>query len=210
MDIARRTTSRRGLLRSGLLLGSAAVGGLAGTAAVARAASTGASSVPRSAAGYPQVHWSPASTKNYTAANRPNTYPVQLVVIHVTQETYADTITLFQNPSHAASAHYVVRSSDGFVGQCVDESDVAWHAGNWDYNTRSIGVEHEGWVDRPEYFTQAMYKASASLTSAICDRYGIPKDRDHIIGHSEVPGATHTDPGPLWDWSLYLRLVNGT
>jgi hypothetical protein len=46
---------------------------------------------------------------------------------------------------------------------------------------------------------------------------GIPIDRQHIIGHSEVPdpndptqfgGAEHhTDPGRYWNWQLYMKLV---
>jgi N-acetylmuramoyl-L-alanine amidase len=201
-------SSRRGLLRGGLLLGAAAAG-LAGAQPASAARRPRNHRARPAATAYPPTHWAPAATANYTVSDRPTSYPVELVVIHVTQETYADTITLFQDPAHAASAHYVVRSADGWIGQCVEEKDVAWHAGNWDYNTRSIGIEHEGWVDRPQYFTDALYHASAQLTAAICDRYGIPKDRTHIIGHVEVPGATHTDPGPYWDWTRYIRLVNG-
>ncbi|MEV8244574.1 MULTISPECIES: N-acetylmuramoyl-L-alanine amidase [Streptomyces] len=157
---------------------------------------------------YPSLDWQPASASNYTRSTRPSAYPVDFVVVHVTQETYADTLSIFRNPDRQVSAHYVVRSSDGHVAQCVREADIAWHAGNWDYNTRSIGIEHEGWVDRPEYFTDAMYEQSARLTAAICATYGIPKDREHIIAHHEVPGSDHTDPGPLWDWTRYIRLVN--
>ncbi|MFI7295034.1 N-acetylmuramoyl-L-alanine amidase [Streptomyces sp. NPDC050121] len=79
---------------------------------------------------------------------------------------------------------------------------------DYDYNTRSVGIEHEGWVDRPEYFTETLYEQSARLTSSVCDRHGIPKDRAHIIGHQEVPGTDHTDPGPNWDWRRYVWLVN--
>ncbi|WP_333771405.1 N-acetylmuramoyl-L-alanine amidase [Streptomyces sp. IBSBF 2435] len=203
--------SRRSLLRGGLGLGAAATGGLAaGLRPAGTAQAATASGSPRAAAvDYPSAAWAPASTANYTAANRPTTYPVQLVIIHVTQETFTDTISLFQNPAHAAAAHYVVRSADGAIDQCVREHDVAWHAGNWDYNTRSIGIEHEGWVDQPAYFTTALYHSSAALTAAICDKYGIPKDRNHILGHSQVPGTDHTDPGPNWDWVRYIRLVNG-
>ncbi|MFR0354305.1 N-acetylmuramoyl-L-alanine amidase [Streptomyces sediminimaris] len=157
---------------------------------------------------YPGAEWQPASTSNYTRSNRPTAYPIDYVVIHVTQETYADALSIFQNPAKQVSIHYLVRSADGHVAQCVRESDIAWHAGNWDYNTRSIGIEHEGWVDRPEYFTNALYEQSAGLTAAVCDTYGIPKDRAHIIGHYEVPGTDHTDPGPDWDWTRYIRLVN--
>ncbi|MFD9904582.1 N-acetylmuramoyl-L-alanine amidase [Streptomyces sp. NPDC059063] len=157
---------------------------------------------------YPPAEWVPASTSNYTASNRPSSYPVKYVVIHVTQETYADTLAIFQNPAKKVSAHYVVRSRDGHIAQCVRERNVAWHAGNWTYNTQSIGIEHEGWVDKPEYFTDAMYEQSAALTAAICKKYGIPKDRERIIGHVEVPGTDHTDPGRYWDWTRYIRIVN--
>ncbi|WP_043668634.1 N-acetylmuramoyl-L-alanine amidase [Streptomyces xylophagus] len=157
---------------------------------------------------YPSAEWQPASTSNYTASNRPSAYPVDYVVIHVTQETYASTLSIFQNPKKKVSAHYLVRSADGHVAQCVREANIAWHAGNWDYNTRSIGIEHEGWVDQPAYFTDALYEQSAKLTAAICTKYGLPKDRAHIIGHYEVPGTDHTDPGPNWDWTRYIRLVN--
>ncbi|WP_371673063.1 N-acetylmuramoyl-L-alanine amidase [Streptomyces sp. NBC_00289] len=157
---------------------------------------------------YPSAEWQPATVSNYTVSGRPGSYSVDRVVIHVTQETYNDTLSIFRNPQKQVSAHYVVRSADGHMAQCVREADVAWHAGNWDYNTRSIGIEHEGWVDRPAYFTDAMYEQSAELAAAVCGTYGIPKDRTHIIGHYEVPGSDHTDPGPHWDWVRYMRLVD--
>ena len=157
---------------------------------------------------HPESEWQPATTSNYTASSRPSSYPVDRVIIHVTQETYTRTLSIFQNPQKKVSAHYLVRSADGHVAQCVREADIAWHAGNWDYNTRSVGIEHEGWVDRPAYFTDALYEQSARLTAATCEKYGVPKDRAHIIGHYEVPGTDHTDPGPNWDWVRYIRLVN--
>ncbi|WP_424533201.1 N-acetylmuramoyl-L-alanine amidase [Sphaerisporangium viridialbum] len=158
---------------------------------------------------YPAASWVAASSSNYTASSRPSSYAIDRVVVHVTQGSYAGTISWFQNPSAQVSAHYVVRSSDGAVTQMVRDKDIAWHAGNWDYNTRSIGIEHEGYVSDASWFTDAMYRSSAALTRAICDKYGIPKDRSHIIGHSQVPGATHTDPGQYWDWTKYMQYVTG-
>ncbi|QNP76052.1 N-acetylmuramoyl-L-alanine amidase [Streptomyces roseirectus] len=156
----------------------------------------------------PSALWAPAAPANYTVSDRPSPrHPVDLVVIHVTQTSFDKALTIFRNPKKKVSAHYVVRSSDGRIAQCVREADVAWHAGNWEYNTRSIGIEHEGWVDRPAYFTDALYERSAELTATVCDRYGIPKDRAHVIGHHEVPGSDHTDPGRNWDWARYMRLV---
>ncbi|MCM2416030.1 peptidoglycan recognition family protein [Streptomyces sp. RKAG290] len=189
--------------RRRILQGAAATAATALLPASARAAAATAGSTD-----YPSAHWVPASTSNYTVSSRPSAYPVQYVIIHVTQETFSDAVAIFQNPAKKVSAHYVVRSVDGYIDQCVREKNIAWHAGNWDYNTRSIGIEHEGYVDQPAYFTDAMYEKSALLTASVCDRYGIPKDRAHILGHVQVPGTDHTDPGPNWDWVRYIRLVN--
>ncbi|WP_052852710.1 N-acetylmuramoyl-L-alanine amidase [Streptomyces avicenniae] len=212
--------SRRALLRGGAAVATAATAltvaaghALAGQGDAPPPRPSGAApgpgpSGPVRAADFPWSEWVPAASSNYTVANRPRTYPVEYVVVHVTQETFADTLGIFTNPAARVSAHYVVASDDGRVAQCVEEKNVAWHAGNWSYNTRSIGIEHEGWVDEPRWFTDEMYAGSARLTAFLCDYYRIPISRSRIIGHNEVPGATHTDPGPLWDWDRYLDLVS--
>ncbi|MFJ3904640.1 N-acetylmuramoyl-L-alanine amidase [Streptomyces sp. NPDC090025] len=152
------------------------------------------------------AEWTAASRANLRRADRPDDYVVDRIVIHVVQGSYASALRVFKDPGHGAAAHYVVRK-DGHVAQLVRELDVAFHAGNRSMNERSIGIEHEGFVDRPQDFTPAMYEASARLSADICKRYGIPVDREHIIGHVEVPGTDHTDPGPHWDWPRYLKLV---
>ncbi|WP_327088861.1 N-acetylmuramoyl-L-alanine amidase [Nonomuraea sp. NBC_01738] len=159
---------------------------------------------------YPGALWVPASTANYAVSNRPASDPIDRIVIHVVQGSYAGSISWFQNPAAQVSAHYVVRSSDGQITQMVREKDRAWHAGNSDYNHRSVGIEHEGYISDASWFTDQMYRSSAALTRNIADRYGIPKDRSHIIGHVEVPGADHTDPGPYWDWAKYMGYVSGS
>ncbi|MFC4014989.1 N-acetylmuramoyl-L-alanine amidase [Nonomuraea purpurea] len=158
---------------------------------------------------YPTAAWVPAHSSNYAVSNRPTGDKIDRIVIHVAQGSYAGTISWFQNGPRAnpTSAHYVVRSSDGAVTQTVREKNRAFHAGN--YNRRSVGIEHEGYVDNATWFTDTMYRSSAALTRNIADRYGIPKDRTHIVGHSQVPGATHTDPGSNWNWTKYMQYVTG-
>ncbi len=156
---------------------------------------------------YGPALWSAAHSSNYTTANRETTYPINYVIIHTTQGSYAGAISWFKNASANVSAHYVIRSNDGQITQTVREKDVAWHAGNWTYNTQSVGIEHEGYVNNASWYTDAMYRASAALTRNVCQKYGIPMTRSRIIGHNEVPGATHTDPGPHWNWSYYMQLV---
>ena len=128
------------------------------------------------------------------------------MVIHVTQAYCTTPSVHLPEPAEEGVRDYLVRSNDGHVAQCVSEHDVAWHAGNWDYNTRSIGIEHEGWVDQPGVVTDALYVQSAKLTASICDSTGSP--RTAPISATRGAGAAHTDPGPNWDWARYIRLVN--
>ncbi|MDK9494546.1 N-acetylmuramoyl-L-alanine amidase [Streptomyces katrae] len=155
---------------------------------------------------YAAASWTAASPANWRLADRPDDYRVDRIVVHVTQGGFESSVDAFRNPFHKASAHYIVRQ-DGHVEQMVRELDVAFHAANRHMNERSIGIEHVGFVDRPRDFTDAMYAASARLAADVCRRYGIPADRGHILGHDEVPGADHTDPGPHWDWDRYVRMV---
>jgi N-acetyl-anhydromuramyl-L-alanine amidase AmpD len=138
---------------------------------------------------------------------------IDRVLIHTMQGSYAGTRSWFQNSSSNVSSHYIVRSSDGQVTQMVQHADTAWHVQC--YNSRSVGIEHEGYVDAPAtWYTDAMYTESAKLTAYICDRHGIPKDRTHIIGHYEAPSncntGGHTDPGSGWNWTTYMSKVTGT
>ncbi|MET9152595.1 N-acetylmuramoyl-L-alanine amidase [Streptomyces griseoflavus] len=152
------------------------------------------------------ARWVAASDANWRRADRPDDFGIDMVIVHVTQGSFDSAVRAFQDPGHKAATHYIV-GQDGRVTQMIRELDVAYHAGNRDYNERSIGIEHEGFVDRPGDLTDEMYEASARLTARICARYDIPVDRAHIIGHIEVPGTDHTDPGPHWDWNRYLKLV---
>ncbi len=163
------------------------------------------------------IGWYPASPNNYVVADRPSSDPIERIVIHVTQGSFAGALNWFANPAAGVSSHFTIRSSDGFIGQSVREKDVARHAGNPAYNLTSIGIEHEGYVEDPITFTDAMYRSSAGLVAYLARKYDIPIDRSHIIGHSEVPNPNdprryggvsgHQDPGPLFDWDLFMGYV---
>ena len=153
---------------------------------------------------------------NYDLANRPNNgLTINYIVIHDTEETYAATVSDFQNPTHYASANYVVRGSNGTVTQMVPDADVAWQAGNWYVNMHGIGVEQEGFaVQGATWFTERLYQTTAKLVRYLAARYHVPVDRQHIIGHDNVPGPStagipgmHWDPGPFWNWSHFMNLL---
>jgi len=148
---------------------------------------------------------------------------VREVAIHTMQGSYAGSISWFQNPSAQVSAHYLIRSSDGQVTQMVRESQKAWHVRS--HNPHSIGIEHEGYISNPDWYTNAMYNASAAITRQSCARYaGIVCTRAmkaytsadlsdasyDIIGHQNLTDNSHTDPGKYWNWSKYYGLINPT
>jgi N-acetyl-anhydromuramyl-L-alanine amidase AmpD len=149
------------------------------------------------------VAFNPADPTNYT----PNgMISYDYVVVHTMQGYYYGAQSWFQNPDANVSAHFCMRSEDGEVTQMVHLSDRAWHVGN--SNAYAIGIEHEGFVDEPAWYTWEMYTSSASLSRWLTDALAIPRDRDHVVGHVELPNQTHTDPGIHWNWDLYMTLIH--
>lgn len=184
------------------------------------------STVGAAAAGapdYPPAEWSP-TTCNYSS--RSGT-AISHVAIHTTQGSYAGSISWFKNCTSSASAHYIIRSSDGQVTQVVRESDKAWHVKA--DNPYTVGIEHEAFsapTDKPgqnPWFTDPMYKSSAALARDVIDSnklaskvYDGSKGWNAVLakadfsvkGHVNFSGQTHTDPGPAWDWAKYKSLVD--
>jgi N-acetyl-anhydromuramyl-L-alanine amidase AmpD len=152
----------------------------------------------------PQSEYLPTQTNFWEGRDGAS---IDYIVIHYTDISYARTLRAFNVLSSDVSAHYVIRG-DGHIAQIVHEADTAWHSGNVWYNLHSIGIELElDQVTNP-VFTAEEYYAAAALVCAISAREGVPLDRSHVIGHNEVPGSTHTDPGPTWDWPHFMWLVS--
>ncbi len=177
---------------------------------------------------YPLAHWASAYPGHwYTSGNRKD-----FVVIHDMEGYYLGVISYFQQSTTNASVHYDVNGlqdspSDapaGDITQQVEEQYWAWHAVC--LNKYSFGIEHEGFVSNPAWWTPEMYLASGKLVKHLCDTHGIPKDRNHIIGHGEYLNSawlnwavsngypstfgtcnSHTDPGSNWDWDFLMQLV---
>jgi N-acetyl-anhydromuramyl-L-alanine amidase AmpD len=169
---------------------------------------------------YAPAIWNPAPTCNFSSRSG---VAVSAITIHTIQGSYAGAISWSQNCSSSVSYHYVIRSSDGQITQMVDEANKAWHVGS--ENPYTIGYEHEGYVDNPVWYTEAMYTNSAALSRDIVNSgYGIPALRTYygassagsqtlggctkIKGHQHYPSQTHTDPGINWNWEKYYRLIN--
>lgn len=165
----------------------------------------------------PVVRYCPASTSNYRLETRAKS-EINYVVIHTVQGSLESAVNTFSSDSldNPRSAHYTIGVT-GEVVKSVDPKYVAWHAGTSPLgsgeryesrvlNENSIGIEHEGFVDDPEFPNGEQYLTSAALTRYLCEKYQIPIDRQHIVGHDEIKSAKG-DPGPNWDWDYFMNLV---
>ncbi|HSL00827.1 MAG TPA: N-acetylmuramoyl-L-alanine amidase, partial [Rubrobacteraceae bacterium] len=163
-------------------------------------------------ADYRRATWRPAywngarkcvNSINYCRASR-GAGKIDYIVVHVAEGSYSGTISWFKDRRAGVSAHYVV-GREGQVAQCVRNKDIAYHAGNWWYNQRSIGIEHAGYGSNRRTWTDSMYRESARLSAYLSRRYGIPVNDTHIVRHRKVV-ATKC-PGRHFDMDRYLRLV---
>jgi len=183
---------------------------------------------------YGPAVWRPACDDFFSSGNGKRFF-----VIHDMEGYYAYTVSsggiLRSCGGKVVTVHYCVNgkkdaTSDypaGEVSQLVRDAYYAWHARCW--SSYSMGTEHEGFASNPAWYTEAEYTASASLTSSKCTKYGIAKDRNHVIGHDQDKNSwwitwmravgysdsfifcnTHSDPGPYWNWTHYMDLVKGT
>lgn len=123
-----------------------------------------------------------------------NRKKIDRIVIHWMVGTLAAADAVFKKTTPGTSAHYGIE--DDIVHQYVKEENVAYHAGVYTMNQRSIGIEHSADPNRPA--TNSTYSTSAQIVADVCKRYGIPLDREHILGHNQVkatqcPGTMDID-----------------
>jgi len=146
------------------------------------------------------ITWKGADSTNYTKGRLGN--DVVKIVVHWIVGRLESADATFQNPARNASAHYGVGDED--VHQYVKDEDTAWHCGDWLWNLKTIGIEHEGGPNLP--ISEKTYESSAKLIKSLSDKFSIPLDKEHIVPHSHfVPTAC---PGNL-DIDKLISLAKG-
>lgn len=149
---------------------------------------------------------------------------IDRVIIHTTEGEFGGSVTWLCSIESGVSAHYVV-GPDGRIAQLVLEGSTARHAGNPDYNRRSIGVElaTHSWDEKggvtpgDRAFPYSLLWPAAQLVADILRRHGLPATREVVIGHDQVPDPLdparlggrghHRDPGPAFPWPAFLADV---
>ena len=148
---------------------------------------------------------------------------VHMVIIHSCEGSYAGCWSWLANPASQVSAHYVVREDGGEITQLVRESARAWHIAATYDSTRNaghhgtlqgvqgnhftIGIEHGGYASQASWPVEQI-DASARLVCGIAKRWGIPRDKLHIVSHAQLQPWNRTDPGAGWPWDDYLARID--
>ena len=117
---------------------------------------------------------------NYEVGRRSKT--IEKVIIHWMVSDLNSANAQFKKVGGGTSAHYGIENDT--VYQWVDEANTGYHAGNFNVNLESVGIEHSASPDRPA--SEQTYKTSGELVAQIAKRYNIPLDRAHIMRHGEV------------------------
>ena len=112
-----------------------------------------------------------------------------MVVIHHTGNPSDDDLSAAEiDVSHKARGwacigyHYVVRK-DGTVEQGRPHWTIGAHA--YGHNSHTIGIHVCGNFEEAEP-TDEQIESMAMLLANLCTDYGLPIDRDHIVGHREL------------------------
>lgn len=160
-----------------------------------------------------KIEW--AGTPNFRQG-RNGKKPIA-IVNHITSGNYPGCLSWMQNPKAQASAHYLV-TKQGQIFQLVKDEDTSWHAGavnkpTWPLyngtnpNYYTIGIEHEGFDGN---LTDAQYQATLWLHRHLIQKWNIPVDRDHIIGHYRIDSVNRPNcPGPKFPWDRLFNDLKG-
>lgn len=120
---------------------------------------------------------------NFSESNRKSS-DIDTLVIHYTGndgDTAENNGNYFKNNVVETSAHYFV--DDTTVVRSVADKNIAWHAGDWNINCRSIGIEIAGSTSECKGKT---LENVILLTQRLMRKYKISKER--VIRHYDANG----------------------
>ncbi len=123
-------------------------------------------------------------SSNYTSGRGGNS--INKVVVHHNAGRLTNQGVYNAFISNGTSAHYNVDSS-GTICQYVYDSNTAWHAGNWNANQTSIGIEHcNTQSSSPWTIPDATLEEGAHLTAAVCYKFGLgrPTWKQNVFPHN--------------------------
>ena len=126
---------------------------------------------------------------------------IDKIVLHTMVGWISEADAHFRDPSSGVSAHFGVRV-DGTLWQWVEVWETAYHAGDWNVNLESVGIEHEDAGNYEDPRPDVLYARSSALVAQLCTEHAIPCARGTggpgIYDHRQItatacPDALDTD-----------------
>jgi N-acetyl-anhydromuramyl-L-alanine amidase AmpD len=151
-------------------------------------------------------------------------YKPELIVVHITDGYFPSDLAWLRNPNPPppagpVSSHDLI-APNGDVHELVDWQNGAWHAGRVLNPTAKLKKNLWGGYINPNYYSYGIEVSCKppsvptpaqieNLKARIKDRlalFGLPTDRDHVIGHKEIYSGK-TCPGPIDIDQLVIKMV---
>jgi hypothetical protein len=152
-----------------------------------------------------QIQWlGPPPPSNYHIGRDGN--PVSLIVQHWMAGTFDAALARFMNPASIVSAHYLVGQRRGQIAQIVKDDSTAYHAGDWQTNLLSIGIEAEASPTMAP--TDDLYANLAELYQHLRDTHHIDLVENVTVKPHRAIVATQC-PGTI-DIAHIIELAGGT
>jgi len=137
---------------------------------------------------------------------------------HITAGQFPGCQNWLCNPKAKASSNYLITRT-GKIIQLVKDEDTAWANGgvnkpSWTLydgtnpNRYTISIEHEGYGSNggDGNLTEQQYQATLWLHRHLINKWNIPIDRNHIIGHFEIDKINRPNcPGKAFPWDRLMK-----
>src|SRR3989344_5057412 len=133
----------------------------------------------------------------------------QMIVLHDTGASFAQTIKIFQDESKGETSHYII-DKDGTIYQLVEDKIVANHVKTKKLDSIGIKIVNIGFID--EEYTDSQYNSLQFLLDYLTQKYNIVYDSNRILANYKVEPAVgyykskgikerEWDPSPNFNWS---------
>lgn len=144
---------------------------------------------------------------------------IQFIVVHWVGNANTSALanrnyfeSLAKTHTTSASSHYIV-GLNGEIIRCIPDDEVAFHAGSYSMNRKSIGIEdcHPDWEGK---FNEHTYNSLVELCANLCKQYGI--DINNVIRHYDVTGkdcpryyVQHAEAWQQFKQDVYNKIQGG-
>lgn len=144
---------------------------------------------------------------------------IDMLLMHTPEGANEAGVLSVLSGSRASFDFYLPPS--GRLYRCNDWSRyIAWQAGDWPINQRSVGIEQWDYAARMGAAPPEHYDRLALVTAWLCSQTSIPPrhattyGEPGIVAHAVITPDDRTDPGPGFDWEQLIskttRVLSGS